>query len=369
MKIKDPSTGKETYVGACKATEAGLSVDLIETYRKLALVKAKGDEDLTKKLKSGTFSGGIGYDSKRAMYIFDLNSENPTEMMLWKASNGQFKAIEEQKLTVWQEIIDESEDPATPCPISSWNAAYPVTIKKKKGAKTEYTFTISTIGKKNKLGQPELKALVDAAPIPELIYRFTKYHLEAEIEYLKQYDEVIGMDIMESEEIENVIATMKAELPASDTSSFSFKSKDGDSEDDEQTLSYDAIVAAYDNFQDNNGKERSEEGQDLRAMVIEYINRKGLDVQVTRKKTINDLMNEIEEIIDDLGEEPADKKTSSQSVNKKSNPQNEDSDDDNGDSDDDENSNDDEESNDDSDDAHNMDTNEPAKSTRRRRRN
>ena len=77
MKIKDPSTGKETYVGACKATEAGLSVDLIETYRKLALVKAKGDEDLTKKLKSGTFSGGIGYDSKRAMYIFDLNSENP----------------------------------------------------------------------------------------------------------------------------------------------------------------------------------------------------------------------------------------------------------------------------------------------------
>ena len=95
MKIKNPANGKIRYINACRATEAGLSVDLIDTYRKLALKEVKGDKDMEDKIKGGSFGGGLGIDYKHAMYIYDLDNRDDG-MLLWKASNGQFKALEEE---------------------------------------------------------------------------------------------------------------------------------------------------------------------------------------------------------------------------------------------------------------------------------
>lgn len=363
MKLKNPENGKIKYVNACRATEAGFSVDLIDTYRKLALKEVKGDEELEKKIKGGSFGGGLGMDYKRVMYIYDLNNTDEG-MMIWKASNGQFKSLEEVKETFWKQLIENTEDPKTPCPVSSWNKAYPVEIKKKKAAKTEYVFSINPFAKSMKMTNDELKSLMNATPISDIVYRFSKYHLEAEIEFLKQYDETTGMGIMESQEIIDTIAKLKSELPANDDSSFSFKaSSDNEDDNDQAGMSIDEISNAYDKFIDEGGQEKSEEGQELRALVIEYIKRKDLDIKITRQKSISNLLDEIENAIDDLGEEPKDKEAPKTTqvkkvVNEKK--EDEDYDEDN----EDENEDDEEENNPRK--KRNDDTNEPA--IRRKRR-
>ena len=361
MKIKNPSTGKIRYVNACRATEAGISVDLIDSYRKLALKKVKGDENMEKKIKGGSFYDGLGMDYKRVMYIFDLDNRDEG-MMIWKASNGQFKNMEEVKETFWKRLIDKYKNPKQPCPISSWNMAYPLEIKKKKkDRKAEYAFSIDPFADPMRLTQEELKALMEATPINNLIYRFTKFQLEAEIVFLKQYEEETGLDLMDTQEIQDVIAKIKSELPANDDSSFSFDTKDDDNVGDD-SLSFDDISAMFDEFQNEGGKEKSEKGQELRGIVIEYIKRKGLEIVVTRKKTISNLLDEIEDAIGDLGEEPEDiQAPKSTSVNKKQDPEDEE----NGDEDkEDQGTQKDEPE--DLNEKHNEDTNEPA--LRRRRR-
>lgn len=381
MKIKNPANGKIRYINACRATEAGLSVDLIDTYRKLALKEVKGDKDMEDKIKGGSFGGGLGMDYKHAMYIYDLDNRDDG-MLLWKASNGQFKALEEEKETFWKRLIEKYKNPKQPCPISSWNMAFPVEIKKKKGAKTEYVFSIDPFADPMKMTNEELKALVNATPVQNHIYRFTKFQLEAEIFYLKQYDEENDFNLMESQEIQDVIARIKGELPADDNSSFSFDSGDNDNSGN---LSFDEILALYDEFQEKGGKEKSEEGQELRATVIEYIKRKGLEIMVTRKKTISNLLDEIEDALDDMDGEPKDvEKSKVTSVNKKSENMN-DAKDDDGESDNEDGEDNDDDKEPDSQDEdkdvpvdkepedeklnekHNDDTNEPALRRRRRR--
>ena len=361
MKIKNPSTGKIRYVNACRATEAGISVDLIDSYRKLALKKVKGDKDMEKKIKGGSFGGGLGMDYKRVMYIFDLDNRDEG-MMIWKASFGQFKNMEEVKETFWKRLIEKNKDPKQPCPISSWNMAYPLEIKKKKkDRKAEYAFSIDPFADPMRLTQEELKALMEATPINNLIYRFTKFQLEAEIVFLKQYEEETGLDLMDTQEIQDVIAKIKSELPANDDSSFSFDTKDDDNDGDD-SLSFDDISAMFDEFQNEGGKEKSEKGQELRGIVIDYIKRKGLEIVVTRKKTISNLLDEIEDAIGDLGEEPEDiQAPKSTSVNKKQDPEDEE----NGDEDEEDQGTQKDEP-EDLNEKHNEDTNEPA--LRRRRR-
>lgn len=311
LKLVNPKTGKLKYVMCCRSTEAGMSVDLIDTYRKAALAVAKktGDEELEKKINSGNFNGGLFYDFKHAMRLFDLK-EGDTKMFVWKASQGQFAKLETAKMETWNQVIEAKGNPKEPCPLSSWNKAYPWTItKSNNNGKTEYSFMPNLLSQLPPLTMEQLQTLVNAPALPDIIYRFTKYHLEAEIEFLKQYDEKYDLDIMNTPAIQEVIEKIKGELPADDTSSFSFGKDDeegaeGESDDD---VTFDQIADAFDKVVEAGHKEKSEEMQDVRNMVVDYINRKNLNIKILRTKTTEMLLNEIEDVLDEMGSEPENK--------------------------------------------------------------
>lgn len=319
LKINNPDQNakkKLTYVKVCKATDAGYSVDLIDTYKKLALDAVKGDEAMEKKIKGGTFGGGLAYGYNHAMYVINLDKEDEG-MMIWEASNGQYKDLEDQKESVWKKMIAKAKNAKFPCPISSWNQGYPIEItKKKENNKTEYKFVVDSISGAYELSEKQLQDLMSAPTLPEIIYRYTKFHLDATIEFLKQYDETTGLNIMEDEDMKNAIETLKGELPADDTSSFSFKSGDDEKEDND-AVTFDKLAAIYDDLQDKGLGDKTDEGQNLRNLILEYIKGRNLSVKVERKKSNNDLLNEIEEELEALGEEPASHSFQSETVTKK----------------------------------------------------
>lgn len=319
LKINNPNQSakkKQMYVKVCKATEAGYSVDLIDTYKKLALNAVKDDEDLVKKIKGGTFGGGLAYSYNHAMYI--INTDKETDgMMVWEASNGQFKDLEDQKESVWKKMITKTKNPKFPCPISSWNKGYPIEItKKKENNKTEYKFVVDLVSDCYELSEKQLQDLMNAPLLPEIIYRYTKYHLEATVEFLKQYDETSDLHIMDEEEMKNAIETLKGELPADDTSSFSFSSNDEKKEEEDNTddITFDKLSAIYDDLQEKKLGDKSEEGQNLRSLIAEYIKGKNLSVSIKRGKSNCDLLDEIEAELEALGGEPKSTKTETTSV-------------------------------------------------------
>ena len=145
------------------------------------------------------------------MYVYDL-SERGKGLQMMTLSHAQFKELDERKFKLWSKKLQKN--PSYPCPISSVREAYPVEIEKRKnGAKTEYVISIDNESDTLPLSREELTALLAAPRIPEIIYRYTRYHLGATVEFLKQSDTLYGMNLMESDEMKEVIATLAAELP------------------------------------------------------------------------------------------------------------------------------------------------------------
>lgn len=79
MELEKPATGNgkvtSMYVTVPRTTDAGFTVDLIDTYRKLAVAEAqnRGDEKLAEKIGGGSFGGGLKFNYGHVMYILDLN--------------------------------------------------------------------------------------------------------------------------------------------------------------------------------------------------------------------------------------------------------------------------------------------------------
>lgn len=116
------------FVNVCQARYVGLSVDLIDTYLKVAEEKYGDDEKLMKKVQGSGFEGGLKWNSQRCMYIIDAEKRKEGIQML-TLSYSQYKDLEERKLTLWKKKLNK--DPKHPCPISSLEYAYPVEITRK----------------------------------------------------------------------------------------------------------------------------------------------------------------------------------------------------------------------------------------------
>ena len=130
-------------------------------------------------------------------------------------SHAQFKDLDERKFKLWSKKL--AKNPSYPCPISSVYDAYPVEIEKRKnGAKTEYVISIDNESEPVPLTKEELTALMGAPRIPEIIYRYTRYHLGATVEFLKQCDGIYGMSLMETDEMKTVIDTLAREAQRPD---------------------------------------------------------------------------------------------------------------------------------------------------------
>ena len=310
LKIKGDNN-KVSFANVCNAKYAfpQLKADLIDTYVDKALEMYADDEKLCKKVKETSFQGGLRWDSKRCMYILDLEKRNDGLQVL-QLSFSQYKEVEERKLKLWQKLNKKGN---VPCPISSIKDAYPLSITRStEKKKTSYSFNISVEDGKDELNEDELTMLLDAPRLPEVLYTYKRFHLEATIAYLNQYDEETGMEVMNTQEIKDCIDQIKLCLPADDQSHFNMNGKNGGDSDTDDATTLDSLWDLYDKLCDEGLDDKSEEGQNLRTSIKEFIEDNDLDVSITRKKTNEMLLNEIQDILDEDAEEeeaPAPKKS------------------------------------------------------------
>lgn len=308
LEIEKPSSGGKpqyAYATAVRATDAGFSLDIIDTYRKAAVMAAKelGDDKLAEKIAGGSFGGGLKYSYAHCMYILDMN-ERAKGVQLLTLSHSQYKELDERKFKLWQKKLAKNSN--YPCPVSSVKDAYPVEIEKKKnGQKTEYTISIDNESDTDILSVEELTMLMNTPRLPEIVLRYTRYQLGATVEFLKQCDAKYGLHVMDTKEMKDAIATLEAELPKGDTSSFSFdkRSKDAKENAEGGTLSLDMLFDRFEQLQSQSLGDKTEEGQELRGMIRGFIEQEKLSVRVTRTTTNQMLLDLIEEEMQKTGEQ------------------------------------------------------------------
>ena len=286
--------GKPHYVSLPRAIDAGFSVDLIDIYRKEAVDEAlsRGNEKIADKIGGGSFGGGMKYTYSHATYIIDL-SERAKGIQLMHLSHAQFMALEEKRFDLWQKLLQR--DPSTACPVSSVQGGYGVEIKKKKsGAKTEYDISLDVVSGIIPLTIEDLNALMAATRIPEIINRYSRYHYEATIEYLRQCDERFEMQILDTEIMQEAIGKLGAELSPEDKSSFSFDKRTKDAKDNAVELTIDDLFSRYEELQEAGLGDKSEEGKELKVLIRTFIEQEKLNIRTTRLTKNADLLEMIE---------------------------------------------------------------------------
>ena len=116
---------------------------------------------------------------------------------------------------------------------------------------------------------------------------------------------------METDEMKTVIDTLDCELPKEDTSAFSFDRRTKDNRENGREgggISLDDLFERYDELQRQELGDKTEEGQELRAMIRGYIEQEGLSVRVTRSTSNRELLDLIESEMEGPkpGDEPED---------------------------------------------------------------
>lgn len=308
LKGKDKK-GKETIrkIPVChtKFVFPNLENDLIDLYVRLACEQNSDDEKLCKKIKGNSYEGGLKYNSQRCMYVFNMD-ERSKGLQILQLSFSQYKDLEDAKLRLWGKLA--KKDGNVPCPISSPMNAFPVEITRKtENKKTSYTINIDTINGVDELQAEELQMLLDAPRLPDALYVYRRFHLEATIEFLKQTDEQYGINVMDSEEIKDCIDQIKMALPSDDQSHFSFDNASNGEEGNDGAMTLEKLWNLYDEIEEAGKDDRSEEGQNLRTQLREFIEANDLDIRVDRKKSNLTVLEEIE---DQLGEDDDNEKPS-----------------------------------------------------------
>lgn len=278
------------------AKEVGYSVDLIDTYVKIAKEMYADDEDLIKLITGNSYSGGLRWNYQHAMMILDVSSDKERSKgpQLLQTSHSQYKDINAANMRLWKELREDGEQET--CPISGFTDAYPVKIiRGSNNGKTEYTIEI---GRKTlDIKESEAEKLLELPRIPEQIYRFTRYQFEAILTFLKQYDEKHDMEVCKEPDFIEAVEKLKGELPADDNSHFDLTgAASKDSGKDEMTI--DSLYQEYDAIVEQDLNEKSDEYQDLREKIRQFIEDKGLDVRISRTKNNQQLLQEIEEALD-----------------------------------------------------------------------
>lgn len=277
--------------------EVGYSVDLIDKYVEIA--KQYDDDEINEQLEKTSYYGGLKWQSLRCMYVYDKKKTDRTPL-LFQASFAQYKELDDAKRSVWKKLRSKSGGENQNCPISDFSA-YPVDItRKKNGSKTEYKFTIDTLSDPDELTEQDLNKLLAAPRIDSIIYRYTRYHLEATLVFLKQMDEKFDIDVCQQPDFIEAVEKLKGELPADDTSHFDLakagESSDGGS-DGEVTI--DSLWADYDAIAAQDLDSSSREYKDLRDKIQQFIVANELDIRITHSKNNEQLLNEVEEALEE----------------------------------------------------------------------
>lgn len=307
MKLDRPnSDGKKDknsimYVNVVHASMVGMETDLIDTYVDIARQLYGNDKQLMDAIAASGYYNGLKWDSQRAVYVLDMNKRKDGIQML-TLSYSQYKDLEDLKLSIWDKL--RKKDPKTPCPISSVNAAYPVEIiRKDENKRTSYSFNIDVLSGTDELDAQEVQALMDAPRLPDVLYRYSRYHMEATIEFLKQFDAKHYINVMDTQEMKDAIERVSMELPADDKSHFSFDKKDskkggnddakGEGGDSNNGDTIEDLTEWMQRLKRKGVEDRSEEGRDLRDAIREFIDVHQLPVRDHRSKTNESLLEEV----------------------------------------------------------------------------
>lgn len=282
--------------------EVGKSVDLLDTYVKIAKEMYGDDEALMKLLTSSSYEGGIRWNYQHALMVLDVSSdkERAKGPQVWQCSHSQYKDLDAAKMRLWAEL--KADDGQDTCPISGFTDAYPVkVIRKTENNKTSYTIEI---GRKTlDITEAEAEKLLELPRLPEQLYRYTRYQMEATLAFLQQYDEEHDMEVCKEPDFIEAVETLKGELPADDTSHFDLANASGkDSDKDEVTI--DSLYNEYDSIVDQGLNEKSDEYQELREKIRMFIEAKDLDVRISRTKNNLQLLEEIDEALDAQAKQP-----------------------------------------------------------------
>lgn len=287
---------KKIQIPVVQATQPGvnLPVDIIDTYVKIA--KEYGDDEVTKKVTSSGFEGGLKWNYQHAIYVLDLD-KNRKGPLLWMCSGAQYHAIEEEKQDVWDELRDADADNREQDPVASFDAAYPLTITRTDGKKVEYKFKLKTMGKPDSLSEEELNALINMPRIDDEIYKYTRYQFEATLEALKQYDEMLEIDVCAQEDFIADVEKLRAALPKEDTSHFDLSSASDKKEDGgkKDVVTIDTLWSESDANDDNGFTKGSDEYNELREKILQFIQDNKLDVRVSHSKTNAQLLEDVED--------------------------------------------------------------------------
>lgn len=293
------------FISVCNAKYAfpNIPSDLIDTYVKVACELYADDTALCDKLKSGGFNGGLKYDSKRCMYVFDMDKrENGLQIL--QLTYSQYKELEERKLQAWEKL--RSRNSAATCPISSVANAFAVEIIRKTDKKTEYSLNIDTLSEPDSLTESELQSLLDAPRLPEVLYRYTRFHLEASIAFLQQMDDKFNIDVVNTQEVQDCIDTIKMALPADDQSHFTLGSDDNKKGSNSIENALDNLWNQWELLSDKGEDDKSDGGRALRTSIKEFIEEYELNVAISRSKSNQDLLDEIESALRNSNEEKTD---------------------------------------------------------------
>ena len=281
----------------------GLSGDLIDTYIKIAKEKYGSDEKYIEKLTSGGYEGGLKWSHQRAMYVLNLEDKSP-KPKLWQVSFSQYKSIDDARIRLWHEELQDNEDAG--CPLTSITDAYPLTIvRTTKNKKTEYTFELAR--KKRPLQEDEVMALLEAPKIPEIIYHFSRYQLEAEKVALEQYDEIKKTNICQEQEFKDMFEQLLGELPKDDNSHFDLNDA-GKKEETTGDLTLDSLFERYDKIVDEGLPSTSDEYKELREDIRTFVQEKEIDVFLSRSMDNLAMLEAVEKAIEEGAykkEEPA----------------------------------------------------------------
>lgn len=304
LPAKKGGKAKSINIPVIRATDKsiGMSIDLIDKYVSIAKELYGDDEDLMKMVTGNSFGGGLRWSYQHALYVLDLSSdkERAKGPQLWQCSHSQYTTIRDAELRLWKENIEDGEKQDC-SPVAWFENAYPVKAIRKTDKKTEYTFEIAR--KTNDVTGNEVETLLDAPRIPELIYRFTRYQLEAEIVFLQQYDEQHQMNVCKEADFQEAIETLKGELPADDNSHFDLANAEQGKNKESVEVTIDSLWAEYDKIADEGLSERSDEYQELREKIRQFAEDNDLDVRLSRSKNNKQLLEEIEEAYEDQQKE------------------------------------------------------------------
>lgn len=285
------------------APEVGYSVDLIDTYVKIAKEMYSGDPDLIDKMEQNSFrnKSSLKWSYQHAIYILDVSSDKSRAKgpQIWQCSHTVYKAIDNAKMRLWAKMYDKN--PKATDPVAGITNAYDVSvIRDGSGKKTEYTVEIGR--DYDDLEEDEIKKLLEMPRIPEVIYRFARYHMEAELVFLQQYDEKHDIDVCSQDDFKDAVEKLKGELPADDNSHFDMASANKtDSKAEEVTVA--SLWNEYDKLTDEGYDEKSDEYQDFREKLRQFAEDNELDVRLPRSKSNKQFLDEIEEAFEDKQKE------------------------------------------------------------------